>query len=46
MDRFNLRKPSELEGRKQYQIKNSNRSAALENLSGNEDMNRVWGNLS
>jgi len=33
VQRFNLRKLSELQVRKQYQIKNSNRYAALENLS-------------
>ena len=33
VQRFNLRKLSELEVRKQYQIKNSNRPTALENLS-------------
>jgi hypothetical protein len=31
VQRFNLRKLSELQVRKQYQIKNSNRFAALEN---------------
>jgi hypothetical protein len=33
VERFNLRKPSELEVRKQYQIEISYRSAALENLN-------------
>jgi DNA-binding SARP family transcriptional activator len=36
---FNLRKLNELEVRKQYRIKISNRFAALENLSDNEDVN-------
>jgi len=40
--RFNLRKPSKQKVRKQYQIKNSNRFAALENLSDSEDINRAW----
>jgi len=39
--RFNLRKLSELEVRKRYQIKISNRFAALENLNDNEDINRA-----
>jgi len=42
---FNLRKLSELEVRKQYQIKISNRSAALENLNDNEDINKAWENI-
>jgi delta-aminolevulinic acid dehydratase/porphobilinogen synthase len=37
MWRFNTKKRSELEIRKQYQIKVSNRFAALENIS--EDIN-------
>jgi len=41
-ERFNLRKLNELEGRKEYQIKMSIRFAGLENLSNNEDINRVW----
>jgi hypothetical protein len=36
---FNLRKPNELEVRKQYQITISN---ALENLNDSEDINRAW----
>jgi len=39
---FNLRRISELDVRKQYQIKFSNRFAALENLSDSEDINRAW----
>ena len=42
---FNFRKLSELEARKQYQIKISNRSAALENLNDNEDINKAWENM-
>jgi hypothetical protein len=42
VERFNLRKLSELEVRKQYQIKVSNRFAALKNYIGSEDMNRPW----
>jgi hypothetical protein len=35
---FNLSKLSELEVRKQYQMKTSNRNAALENLYDSEDI--------
>jgi hypothetical protein len=44
-ERFNLRKLSELEVRKQYQLKISNRFTALENLNGSEYMNRAWENI-
>jgi hypothetical protein len=44
-ERFNLKKLSELEVRKQYQIKILNRFAALENLNVSEDINRVWENI-
>jgi len=40
VERFNVRKQSELEGRKQYQIEISNRFAALENVNDSEDINR------
>jgi len=43
--RFNLRKPNELEVRKQYQIDITNRFAALENLNDGEDVNRTWKNI-
>jgi hypothetical protein len=42
---FNLRKLSDLEVRKRYQIKISNRFAALENLNDSEDINLVWENM-
>jgi hypothetical protein len=45
VERFNLRKLSELEGMKQNQIKISNRFAALENLNGTENINRSWENI-
>ena len=41
VSKFNLRKISEMEDRKQYQIKLSNRFAALENLNGREGINRA-----
>jgi hypothetical protein len=40
--RFNLRKLSELENRKQYQIRISNRFAALDNLNDSEYINSAW----
>ena len=42
MERFNTRKLSELEVRKQYQIKISSKFVALENLGDSEDINRAW----
>src|SRR5215831_10162697 len=41
-ERFNLRKLKDLEARKQYQIKITNRFAALENVSDDENINRAW----
>ena len=43
--KFDLRKLSKLEVSKQYQIKSSESSTALENLSDNEDINRAWDNI-
>jgi hypothetical protein len=40
--RFNLRKLNDLEVRKQYQIEITNKFATLENVSGDEDINRAW----
>jgi len=45
-ERFNLRKINEVEVRKQYQIEITNRFAALENLSDDEDINRAWENIN
>jgi len=42
VERFNRRKLNELEVKKQYQNNVSNRSAALENVNGSEDVNRAW----
>ena len=44
MERFNLKKPNEIKVRTQYQIKMSNRFAALKNLDS-EDINRAWENI-
>ena len=45
MERFNLRKLSELEVRKHYQIKISNRTAGLEHLNDREAMHRALENI-
>jgi hypothetical protein len=45
VERFNLRKLNELEVRKQYQIKISNRFSTLENLNDNEDTYKAWENV-
>ena len=44
-EKFNLGKLNEQEVRKQYQIEITNRFAALEDLSDNEDINRAWENI-
>ena len=44
-ERFNLRKLKDLEIKKQYQIEITKRSAALENISDNGDINRAWENI-
>jgi uncharacterized FlaG/YvyC family protein len=41
VERFNIKKLSQLEVRKQYQIKISSRFVALENLRDSEDINRA-----
>jgi len=43
--RFNLRKLNEPEVREQYQIEIINWFTALENLNGDEDVNRTWENI-
>jgi uncharacterized FlaG/YvyC family protein len=45
VERFNLRNLNELEVRKQYQIKISNRFASLKNISYSKDINRAWENI-
>ena len=44
-ERLNLRKLNELEVRKQYQIKISNRFATLKNFSYSEGLKRAWKNI-
>ena len=45
-ERFYLRMLSDLEFRKQYQIKISNTFVDMENLSDNEEIIRVWENIT
>jgi len=45
VERFNLRNLNELEVRKQYHIKISNRFAALKNISYSKETNRAWDNI-
>jgi len=45
-ERYNGRKLSELEVRKQYQIKISNRFAAIKNLNDSKEIYRVWDNIN
>jgi hypothetical protein len=45
VERLNLRKLNELEVRKQYYIKISNRFTALENIGDSEGINRTWENI-
>jgi hypothetical protein len=42
VERFYLKKLGELEVRREYQIKISNRFAALENLNDSKDINWAW----
>jgi hypothetical protein len=44
VERLNLKKLSEMEVRKEFQIEISNRFEALENLNDSEDKNRAWEN--
>ena len=44
VERYNIRKPNELEIRKQDQIKISNMCTALENSNNSEDINRACEN--
>jgi hypothetical protein len=42
MERFNLKKLNEVEGKEQYCFEISNRFAALENLGTEVDANKAW----
>jgi hypothetical protein len=45
VERFNLKKLNEVEGKEQYRVEISNRFAALENLDTEVDINRAWGTV-
>jgi hypothetical protein len=42
LERFNLKKPNEVEGKEQYRVEIPNRFAALENLDTEVHINRAW----
>jgi hypothetical protein len=44
MERFNLKKLNEVEGREKYRVEVSNRFAALEDLDAEVEINTIWGN--
>jgi hypothetical protein len=45
MERFNLKKLTEEEGKEQYRVEISDRLAALENLDTEVDINKAWGTI-
>jgi hypothetical protein len=42
MERFNLKKLNEVEGKEQYPVEASNRFAALEDLDKEVEINSAW----
>jgi hypothetical protein len=42
MERFNLKKVNEVEGKEQYRVEVSNRFAALEDLDAEVEINSSW----
>jgi hypothetical protein len=44
MERFNLKKLNEVEGKEQYRVEISNRFAVFENLHATVNINRAWEN--
>jgi hypothetical protein len=42
MERFNLKKINEVEGKEQYRVEISNKFAALQNLDTGVGINRAW----
>jgi hypothetical protein len=42
MERFNLKKLNDVEGREQYRVEISNMFAALENLDAEVDIENIW----
>jgi hypothetical protein len=45
VESFNLKKLSELEVRKQYQVRITKRFSSLENLNDSQNINRAWENI-
>jgi hypothetical protein len=45
LDRFNIMYLNELNVRREYQIRMSNRFATVENLNDSTDINSAWGNI-
>jgi hypothetical protein len=45
MQKFDLRKFNDAEVKEQYQVKITNRFAALENIVDNVDMDTAWKNI-
>jgi hypothetical protein len=45
MDRFNLKKLNEIEGKEQYLVEISNKFTALENLDTEVGVNKAWGTI-
>jgi hypothetical protein len=42
MERFNLKKLNEVEGKKKYRVDVSNRLAVLEDLDAEVEINTIW----
>jgi hypothetical protein len=42
MERFNLKKVNEVEGKEKYHVEVSNRFAALEDLDAEIEINTIW----
>jgi hypothetical protein len=42
MERFNLKKLNEVEGKEKYHVETSNRFAVLEDLGAEVEINTVW----
>jgi hypothetical protein len=42
MERFNIKKLNEVEGKEQYRVEISNRFAVFENIDTEVDINRAW----
>jgi hypothetical protein len=46
MNRFDLKKLNEVQGKEQYQVKISNRITSLENLNADVNINRAWDTIT